>query len=40
MILICIFGIIALAEGILAFTTEPEEIEQWLCNNIQESVSR
>ncbi len=33
-------GIMALAEGILAFTTEPEEIEQWLCNNIQESVSR
>ena len=33
-------GIMALAEGILAFTTEPEEIEQWLCNNMQESVSR
>ena len=33
-------GIMALAEGILAFTTEPEEIEHWLCNNIQESISR
>jgi prophage maintenance system killer protein len=33
-------GIMALAEGILAFTTEPEEIEQWLCNNIQKPVSR
>jgi hypothetical protein len=30
----------ALAEGILAFTTEPEEIEQWLGNNIQKPVSR
>jgi hypothetical protein len=33
-------GIIALAEGICAFTTEPEEIEQWLGNNTQISVSR
>jgi prophage maintenance system killer protein len=33
-------GIMALAEGIVAFTTEPEEIEQWLCNNIQKPVSR
>lgn len=33
-------GIMALAERILAFTTEPEEIEQWLCNNIQKPVSR
>jgi prophage maintenance system killer protein len=31
-------GIIALAEGIRGFTTEPEEIEQWLCNNIGKSV--
>ncbi len=30
--------IMALAEGILAFSTEPEEIEQWLYNNIQKSV--
>ena len=30
----------ALAEGILAFTTEPEEIEQWLYDNVQESTSR
>jgi len=33
-------GIMALAAGIVAFIAEPEEIEQWLCNNIQESVSR
>jgi prophage maintenance system killer protein len=33
-------GIKALEEGILAFTTGPEEIEQWLCDNVQESVSR
>jgi prophage maintenance system killer protein len=33
-------GIMALAEGIIAFTTEPEEIEQWLCDNVQEFVSR
>jgi len=33
-------GIMVLAEGILAFTTEPEEIEQWLYNNVQESTSR
>jgi prophage maintenance system killer protein len=33
-------GIMVLAEGILAFTTEPEEIEQWLYHNIQESTSR
>lgn len=31
--------IIALAEGILAFTTEPEEVEQWLRNNTREFVS-
>ena len=31
-------GIIALAEGIHGFTTEPEEIEQWLRNNIEKSV--
>jgi prophage maintenance system killer protein len=31
-------GIIALAEGIRGFTTEPEEIEQWFCNNIEKSV--
>jgi prophage maintenance system killer protein len=30
-------GIMALAEGILAFTTEPEEIEQWICDNVRES---
>jgi prophage maintenance system killer protein len=30
-------GIRALAEGIVAFITEPEEVEQWLCNNVQES---
>jgi prophage maintenance system killer protein len=28
-------GIMALAEGILAFTVEPEEIEDWLCNNTE-----
>ena len=33
-------GIIALAEGICRFTTEPEEIEQWLCNNIRKSVQQ
>lgn len=33
-------GIMALAAGIVAFIAGPEEIEQWLCNNIQESVSR
>jgi prophage maintenance system killer protein len=33
-------GIMALAEGIVAFTTEPEEIERWLCDNVQESVAR
>jgi prophage maintenance system killer protein len=32
-------GIMALAEGILAFTTEPEEIEQWLYHNVQKCVS-
>lgn len=32
-------GIMALAEGIQAFTTEPEEVEQWLRNNTRESVS-
>jgi prophage maintenance system killer protein len=31
-------GIMALAEGIPAFTTEPEEIELWLRNNVQGSV--
>jgi prophage maintenance system killer protein len=30
--------IMSLAEGILAFTTEPEEIEQWLCDNVQKSL--
>ena len=33
-------GILALAEGIIAFTTEPEEIEQWIHDNAQESISR
>ena len=33
-------GIMSLAEGILAFTTEPKEIEQWLCDNVQESLLR
>jgi prophage maintenance system killer protein len=33
-------GIVALTEGILAFTTEPEEIEQWFCNNVRESNLR
>ena len=33
-------GIMALAAGVDAFAIEPQEIEQWLCNNIQESVSR
>jgi hypothetical protein len=33
-------GILALAEAIPAFTAEPEDVEQWLCDNIQESVSR
>jgi prophage maintenance system killer protein len=33
-------GIVALAAGIVAFIVEPEEIEQWLCNNTQESVLR
>jgi prophage maintenance system killer protein len=32
-------GILALAEGIIAFTTEPEEIEQWITDNVRESVS-
>ena len=31
-------GINALAEGIRGFITEPEEIEQWLNNNIQKSL--
>jgi prophage maintenance system killer protein len=31
-------GIMALAEGILAFTTEPEEVDQWIRNNTQKSV--
>jgi hypothetical protein len=30
----------ALAEGILAFITDPEEVEQWLRNNTRESVPR
>jgi prophage maintenance system killer protein len=33
-------GIIALAEGIRGFTTEPEEIEHWLSNNIEKSVQQ
>ena len=33
-------GIMALEAGVDAFALEPQEIEQWLCNNIQESVSR
>jgi prophage maintenance system killer protein len=33
-------GVMVLAEGILAFTTEPEEIEQWLNNNVEKSTSR
>jgi len=33
-------GIMALAAGVDVFAIEPQEIEQWLCNNIQESVSR
>jgi prophage maintenance system killer protein len=33
-------GIMALAEGILAFITDPEEVEQWLRNNTRESVPR
>jgi prophage maintenance system killer protein len=31
--------IMALAEGILAFTIEPEDIEQWLSNNLQKTVT-
>jgi prophage maintenance system killer protein len=31
-------GIVALAEGIRGFTTEPEEIEHWLGNNIRKSM--
>jgi prophage maintenance system killer protein len=31
-------AIIALAEGIREFTTEPEEIEQWLIDNIRKSM--
>jgi len=31
-------GLNALAEGIRGFITEPEEIEQWLNNNIQKSL--
>jgi prophage maintenance system killer protein len=33
-------GLLALAEGILAFTTEPEEIERWLRDNVLGSISR
>ena len=29
--------LIAFAEGIREFTTEPEEIEQWLCSNTRKS---
>ena len=29
-------GIMALAEGILAFSTDPDEIEQWLRDNVRE----
>jgi prophage maintenance system killer protein len=32
-------GIMALAEGIIAFTTEPKEIEQWIYGNVLKSVS-
>jgi len=31
-------GIMALADGILAFTAEPEEIEDWLCNHTEKSA--
>jgi hypothetical protein len=31
--------ILLLVEGILTFTTEPEDIELWLYNNIQKTVS-
>lgn len=27
-------GIMALVQGILEFTTEPEDIEEWLCKNV------
>ena len=33
-------GIMALATGIIGFTTEPEEIEQWIRDHITESESR
>jgi prophage maintenance system killer protein len=33
-------GIMAFAGGILAFTIEPEEIEQWLGDNIKRSASQ
>jgi prophage maintenance system killer protein len=33
-------GIMALAEGILAFTAEPEEVEDWLCNHTEKSAVR
>jgi len=32
-------GILALADGIIGFTTEPEEIEQWISDHVTESVS-
>jgi hypothetical protein len=31
--------ILPLAEGILAFTTEPEDIELWLSNNLRKTVT-
>jgi hypothetical protein len=33
-------GILTLAEGIPAFTTEPEEIEQWFCDNTEKNPCR
>jgi len=33
-------GIMELAEGIVAFTAEPEEVDEWIRNNTQKSVSR
>jgi prophage maintenance system killer protein len=35
-----ISGILALADGIIGFTTEPEEIEQWISDHVTESISR
>jgi prophage maintenance system killer protein len=31
-------GIMALADGILAFTAEPEEVEDWFCNNSEKTA--